>query len=319
MGMRIENRMYPSLFKTSEAESLGISKHRLLHDPRFRAVIDGIHRDELKLVEHPTPSWADDAWMNESLKLRAMTMAVPGIAAGGASAARLFGLPLPRRLIDSHLHLVTFDPGRKVSRKGISLRRHNLAEGDYWLGMPMHSPVGVFLDLSAVLTRDELVALGDSIVGRWHGPPLCSLEFLRTKIAERRYLRNRKRVEAAMSLVRESVDSPQETDLRLWAINCGLPELVVHPPVRCPLLNRIVEPDLGYPHAKLALEYEGDHHRTSRSQWNSDITRDEALRQQGWEVLKVISQTNRIRLEHKIRYYLERRSGLAGRDSLKQC
>lgn len=307
MELSIEKRSYPSLFATCEAGERGISQHRLRYDPRFRAVTDGIHRDGLTLVEHPTPSWADDEWMEESLKLRAAAMVIPGIVAGGVSAARLFGLPIPNRLRDDHLHLVTFDPARKVSRKGMTVRRHNIEEAGYWLELPMHSPVGVFLDLSAVLTHGELVALGDAIVGEWHGPPLCSLEFLRTKILERRYLRNRGRVEAALSMIRETVDSPQETELRLWVVSRGLPEPVVHPQVPCTLLNRTVEPDLGYPDAKLALEYECDHHRTSKSQWASDITRDEALRQQGWEVLKVTSRTNRHLLERTIRHHLEQK------------
>ena len=177
----------------------------------------------------------------------------------------------------------------------------------------MHSPVGVFLDLSAGLTRDELVALGDAIVGGWHGPPLCSLEFLRTKSTQRNYLRQRAQVESALSLIREDVDSPQETNLRLWALSRGLPEPVVHPQVYCRLLNRTVEPDLGYPHVKLALEYEGEHHLLSKSQWASDIARDEALRHEGWEVLRVTSQMSRAELERKIRYHLEQKAGCGGR------
>ena len=309
MDFRIEHRSYPSLFRTEEAGERGIGQYRLRFDQRFRAVTAGIHRDEVRRIQHPTPSWADDAWMEESIRLRAMEMVVPGIVAGGASAARLFGLPLPNRLIDDHLHLVTFDPNRKVSRKGMSVRRHDLEEAGYWLELPMQSPVAVFVDLSAVLARDELVALGDSIVGGWHGPPLCSLEFLRTKISQRKYLRRRDRVEAALSLVREGVDSPPETDLRLWVMSRGLPEPVVHPQVYCRLVDRTVEPDLGYPHARLALEYDGEHHLLSKTQWASDIARDEALRHEGWEVLRVTSRMNRLLLERKIRYHLEQRAG----------
>lgn len=308
MDLRIENRSYPSLFRTQEAADRGISQHRLRYDPRFAAVTAGIHRDEMRRVEHPTPSWADDEWMEESLRLRAMTMVVPNIVAGGASAARLFGLPLPRRLIDDHLNLVVFDSGRKVARKETTVRRHDRNEAGYWLELPMHSPVGVFLDLSEVLVRDELVALGDSIVGGWHGPPLCSFGFLRTKIEERKYLRRRDLVETALSLIREDVDSPRETDLRLWAMSRGLPEPVIHPQIYCQLVDRIVEPDLGYPHAMLALEYEGEHHWKSKTQWNRDISRDEALRHEGWEVLRVTSQTNRFLFEQKIRHRLNQKS-----------
>lgn len=305
MGIPLERRSYPALFTAREACEREISQHQLRYDPRFRAVTFGVHRDERMTEEHPTPQWADSEWMEESLKLRAVAMAIPGIVAGGASAARLFGLPLPNRLRNDHLHLVTFDHGRKVSRKGITVRRRGTFEAGYWLELPMCSPVGVFLDLAAVLTRDELVEAGDAIVGKWHGPPLCSLESLRAQIKARRYLKYRGRVESALSMIRESVDSPQETGLRLWVVNCGLPEPVVHPQVYCPLLNCTVEPDLGYPHAKLALEYEGDQHRTSKSQWARDITRYEALTQQGWVVLRVTSQTNRHLLELKIRHHLD--------------
>lgn len=315
MDLQIENRSYPSLFRTCEAAERGISQHHLRYDPRFEAVTAGIHRDEVRRVEHPTPSWADNEWMEENLKLRAMTMIVPKVVAGGASAARLFGLPLPRRLIDDHLNLVIFDSGRKVARKDITVKRHCLEEAGYWLELPMHSPVGVFLDLSMVLGREDLIALGDAIVGGWHGPPLCSLGFLKEKIAERKYLRKRAHVETALSLIREDVDSPRETDLRLWAMSCGLPEPVVHPQVYCRLVDRIVEPDLGYPHAMLALEYEGEHHLKSKTQWARDISRDEALRHEGWEVLRVTSQTNRFRLEQKIRHRLEQKNGITGSSS----
>src|SRR5699024_10904062 len=150
--------------------------------------------------------------------------------------------------------------------------RHDVEEAGYWLELPMQSPVAVFVDLSAVLARDELVALGDAIVGGWHGPPLCSLEFLRAKISQRKYLRRRDRVEAALSLVREGVDSPPETDLRLWVMSRGLPELVVHPQVYCRLGDRTVEPDLGYPQARLALAYDGERPLLSKLPAASRIT-----------------------------------------------
>lgn len=107
-------------------------------------------------------------------------------------------------------------------------------------------------------------------------------------------------------LIRETVDSPQETGLRLWALRRGLPEPEVHPQVFCPLLGRVVEPDLGYRRARLALEYEGGHHFESKEQWTRDINRDEGLHAAGWTVLRVTSRTDRRQLEAKIRAHLER-------------
>jgi very-short-patch-repair endonuclease len=43
--------------------------------------------------------------------------------------------------------------------------------------------------------------------------------------------------------------------------------------------------DLAYPQWRIALEYEGDHHR-ERAQFRRDIARLNALRQAGWVVLR---------------------------------
>jgi very-short-patch-repair endonuclease len=48
------------------------------------------------------------------------------------------------------------------------------------------------------------------------------------------------------------------------------------------LIGRV---DLAYPHSKIAIEYEGDHHR-ERTHFRRDIARYNALRQAGWLVLR---------------------------------
>ena len=45
---------------------------------------------------------------------------------------------------------------------------------------------------------------------------------------------------------------------------------------------------------RLALEYEGDQHRTDKRQWNVDIARHALLHAGGWELVRVTGQ----RLEH---------------------
>jgi len=47
--------------------------------------------------------------------------------------------------------------------------------------------------------------------------------------------------------------------------------------------------DMGWPDMKIALEYEGDHHRNDRWQFNRDITRTEELQELGWTVIRVIA------------------------------
>lgn len=124
------------------------------------------------------------------------------------------------------------------------------------------------------------------------------------QIDSRSRVRSRHHLLDALSLVRPAVDSPAETDLRLWALTVGLPEPAVHPQISSRLLRRVIEPDLGYQDAKLALEYEGEHHLRSRDQWNRDIERDDAMRYEGWTVLKVTSRTDYRLLESKVRHHL---------------
>ena len=45
--------------------------------------------------------------------------------------------------------------------------------------------------------------------------------------------------------------------------------------------------DLGWEDIKVAVEYEGDHHRTDRRQFNRDIARFEATAELGWIVVRV--------------------------------
>ncbi|WP_244223260.1 hypothetical protein [Brevibacterium aurantiacum] len=124
------------------------------------------------------------------------------------------------------------------------------------------------------------------------------------RVGQRKRLRARRRLRDAIDLIRPGVDSPTETDLRLWIVSVGLPEPTVHPKISSDLDRGDIEPDLGYENARLALEYEGDHHRSSPTQWARDIERDEAMRDAGWTVLKVTRRTDYRLLQAKIRRLL---------------
>lgn len=45
--------------------------------------------------------------------------------------------------------------------------------------------------------------------------------------------------------------------------------------------------DLVWAEAKVAVEYDGDQHRTDRRQWREGVERDAALRAEGWTVIRV--------------------------------
>lgn len=46
-------------------------------------------------------------------------------------------------------------------------------------------------------------------------------------------------------------------------------------------------PDMTYPEARIAIEYDGDVHRTDPRTWRRDIARKQRLEELGWRVIVV--------------------------------
>jgi hypothetical protein len=87
--------------------------------------------------------------------------------------------------------------------------------------------------------------------------------------------------------LRPGVDSPPETRTRLVLVAAGLPEPLVNADVLDHTGAWLARPDLSWPRWRVAVEYEGDHHRTDRAQWRRDLGRDAVLQANGWLVLRV--------------------------------
>lgn len=108
--------------------------------------------------------------------------------------------------------------------------------------------------------------------------------------------------------------SPLETDLRLLLNDAGLPEPALDVEVRDPDGRLIAILDAAYPGPRVAIEAEGDHHRTDAAQWARDIERQAALTARGWEVVRVTSAHIRGRERRAVstvRDALQRRGGVA--------
>ncbi len=76
-----------------------------------------------------------------------------------------------------------------------------------------------------------------------------------------------------------------ESALRLVILEAGLPAPQVNVPVHDGDGGWLARPDLSYPQWRIALEYQGDHHRTDRRQWQVDIRRIRTLQEHDWIVL----------------------------------
>lgn len=91
-----------------------------------------------------------------------------------------------------------------------------------------------------------------------------------------------RRLRAALPLLRGRTDSCRETRLRPAVIGAGLPCPQVNRPVHDDSGRYVAMPDLAYPDLRVAIEYDGDIHRTDRSTWRRDIARRRSLEAIGW-------------------------------------
>ncbi|OBH07700.1 hypothetical protein A5696_22085 [Mycobacterium sp. E2699] len=105
--------------------------------------------------------------------------------------------------------------------------------------------------------------------------------------------RNIRRARRALALVDAGAQSPRETWLRLVVIEAGYPPPQTQIPVHGEYGELVAVVDLGWEDRKIALEYEGDHHRTDRRQLRRDIERYEALDTTGWITIRVAADHTR--------------------------
>jgi hypothetical protein len=98
-----------------------------------------------------------------------------------------------------------------------------------------------------------------------------------------------RRLRAVLPLVDAGAASPKETWLRLLLIDAGLPV----PTSQIPVIDRyrtVAVLDMGWEDFKVAVEYDGDHHRSDRGQYVRDQWRLRKLAELGWIIIRVISE-----------------------------
>ncbi|WP_420872395.1 endonuclease domain-containing protein [Mycobacterium shigaense] len=97
-------------------------------------------------------------------------------------------------------------------------------------------------------------------------------------------------LETALELVDPGAQSPRESYLRLLLIDAGLPR----PQTQIPVLGvdgmPIAYLDLGWPEHRVAVEYDGDEHRSDRRQYVKDVRRQELLEELGWTIVRVVAE-----------------------------
>ncbi|WP_105566131.1 hypothetical protein [Microbacterium halophytorum] len=163
-------------------------------------------------------------------------------------------------------------------------------------GIRMSSPASTWAMLGTWSVPD-LVALGDFLCRVWREgygrrsagtPPLTTPEQLRAALGAGKR-RGAARLRTALELIRCDAWSPRESACRVHLVEAGLPE----PELNVDVFDRngfhLGCVDLVYRRWKVAIEYQGKHHRDQYAHDVERVERVERLRAAGWAVVQVTS------------------------------
>jgi hypothetical protein len=268
-------------FVGSEALRCGsLSRHQLRS--RYRAVFPDVYL-------------SNDAVPSLDLRIRAARLWSGGRAViAGAAAAFLHGAKwIPDNV---PVELVCDKPR---APQGVLTRRCALTEDETLSidGLPVTTPERTAFDIgrrgairSAVVRLDALArATGFKVddvlrVARRHpGSP------------------GLRQLETVLELCDAGAQSPRESYLRLLLLDAGLPR----PQTQLPVLGGDGLPfaylDLGWDRAMVAVEYDGDQHRTDRRQYVKDVRRLEMLERMGWIVVRVVAEDHPVDVVRRVR------------------
>ncbi|MFD4422975.1 hypothetical protein ACFWN7_15940 [Agromyces sp. NPDC058484] len=203
-----------------------------------------------------------------------------------ATAAMLWGLPLPARLQSASVLHITVWGGAYPPRvrNVVGHRTTDPPRTALRGGLLLISPADSWCQLSRMLDELELIEAGDRLLGR--PTPLATVHELDDAIARYGQRRGCRVLRAARERLRAGSESPKETGLRLEVIAAGFPDPEPNGIIQL-RSGRSTHGDLVFRRWKVLLEYDGDHHREDASQWAKDVDRLNELAGNGWLVIRV--------------------------------
>lgn len=169
---------------------------------------------------------------------------------------------------------------------GIQTWSDNFADDEIEVidGIRVSTPARTALDIASRYPLGKAVAAIDALARATH-LKMADVELLAERYKGRRGIRS---VRAALDLVDPGAESPKETWLRLLVIKYGFPR----PKTQIPVYNEygmlVAVLDMGWEDIKLALDYEGEHHRNP-VRFNKDIRRHDEVTELGWRDIRVTS------------------------------
>ena len=270
-------------FLVDDADRLGLSVKQLSRDGIFTP------SRGIRLPLHSAGSVADN--------VRAYSRLDPTSVLTHSTSARICCICLPGWLDqDWRIHIARPADGWKPRRRNVVGHQLSFKPGEVVMfdGVRLTSPARTWLDLASLLSIDELVAAGDSVVVE-HGEDfpvprqaLATLGDLKRIVGLHPGMRGVRKARLALDLIRVGADSAPETMMRLALVRAGLPEPTLNVVLRNRIGQPVVWPDAAYPEWRIALQYDGAHHGASE-QYRRDIKRHGLTENLGWREVRVQS------------------------------
>ncbi|MBT1167198.1 endonuclease domain-containing protein [Bifidobacterium simiarum] len=265
-----------------------------------------------------------------------------GVLFGMQTALMLQEIPLPDRcdLDDSVLHTVSGSGGKRIRGRGVQAHVWKGYERGAFIRINQYvyalNAMRAWAQLAPHIAFDELVVLANSVIAvlagrnpgnegvqerdgvRGHGGVATSAyEELREFLNRRERFTGVRNCRMALRLCHDDVCSPMESRTYLSLMSHGVP---------VPRINFVVPGmtfrskvpmtvDLAWPEQKVAVEYDGDQHRTDKAQWRRDQEKRELLRSRGWIVIIVTADDlrdddARAELAFRVSRYLVKRGAM---------
>ncbi|MGH3975198.1 MAG: endonuclease domain-containing protein, partial [Pseudonocardiaceae bacterium] len=263
MGREIRTADICGVFRGSEAIAAGVLTADQLRGAQFRRLYRDVYLPAAMPVTHP-------------MRCEGIALILPTTAViTGRSAATLRGLQLARAAdpVEIAAPLET----RIARRSGVDVRRCDVTSDEKapWSRIGLATPLRMALDLLFDRALPDAVADLDTVLRAG----LIDLEALQRMVTQRS---DRGIVEArrAVELADPRAESRPESRLRVHLVLDGLdpePQYLI-----CDWQGVVARVDLGFPHQRLAVEYDGEWHGEWR-QISVDRERLNRLQAAGWD------------------------------------
>ena len=255
-------------FRGSEAISRGVVTRNDLRT-RYRAIFRDVYIAGDVAVTHAIK--ANAAWLSTGATLA-------GVSAAAALGTKWLKVSEPVEIIRGDRH----------SQRGMVVHTYELASDEvcHVGGMRVTTPARTAFDIGRRRPVDEAVPILDALLNATAIKPLDVVA-----LAERhRRSRGIRILRAALELVDQGAESPQETRLRLLLVGAGLPKPESQIEFFDEFGHAFIRVDIGWREWKVAVEYDGIQHWENRFQRSWDIDRIAILEAMGWVVVRVSAE-----------------------------